>query len=242
MTSYVDDKPQDEPSWQTHPSYGMIRVTHRSGSRRMFGVDYDTGHSVSIQITRGELKVDAGTEWFHGREILAEIEMSEVQFARMISSPNMGSGVPCTLRHVRSGPMEDIAEPPVPETHAEHSKHNLRETARKIAGNFEHVEKKLAEYAAGKAPTKAQLKELQSIVQQARQGIASDLPYYVERAAEKVDERTNAGKSEVDAYIQHQLTELGKQAIGEKIKEGGVVIRLGGKPVKPAALIEQKKD
>lgn len=231
MTTYVGDNPEDEPKWQTHPSYGLISVMQRSGSRRMFGVDHDTGHSLALQIHTGELKVDGGSEWFHPKQLIAEVEMSEVQYARMIATPNQGVGVPCTIRYRQDGKLLQIEEPPIPESHAEHTKNQLRDTAKKIAGSFKHVEDKLAEFATGKAPTKAQLKELQHIVQQARQGIASDLPYYVERAEEKVDERTNFGKAEVDAYIQHQLAELGRQALGEKVKQGGVVMRLGGKKV-----------
>jgi hypothetical protein len=110
-------------------------------------------------------------------------------------------------------------------------KKEIKGTARRIGSNLDHV-RKLVDEMQYKAPTKAQLKEVAHWLQQTQQAIESDMPFVAGRMEEQVDEGVNNAKAEVDAYIAMQLQELGKKALGEEIKKGGVLLRLGGQSVK----------
>jgi hypothetical protein len=231
MTQFIDGEGDQEEVFE-HESYGMIRV-HRlhGGGKNLFGVDYDTGNSVRLEIKRGELRRNAYREWFFEREIVASIEMSEVQYARMISSPNT-TGVPCTLRYACTEGFKKMEDPPSTTPGPERMQDDIKKAARRVSANMDHIRKLADEMAEGKAPTKAQLKDLAMWVQQTQQAIASDLPYLTQRQEEKVDEMVHSSKAEIEAHVQQQLIALGKEALGEKIKKGGgVTIRLAGKPV-----------
>jgi hypothetical protein len=211
-----------------HPSFGMIELHHRSGSEALFGVDYPTGHSTSIRISTGTVRRSLSGEWFYAKEIIAEIEMSEVQFARFIATPNT-SGMPCTLRQVRKGQLEQVERPPEHMASAQTWKNEARDMARKIGGNLDHMRAMIkAQQESGKTPTKKWLDDLGHWAQQTQQAIQSDLPFMAGRMEESVDEATQMAKAEVDAYIHHQLEELGRKAVAGELRKGGVAIRLGG--------------
>jgi hypothetical protein len=54
-----------------------------------------------------------------------EIEMSAAQFADMITSLNMGSGTPCTIRYLAS---KAVPPPPDHVTEAEHIRNNFEDS------------------------------------------------------------------------------------------------------------------
>jgi hypothetical protein len=241
MTQFVNDESDEaEDKVFQHPSYGMISVHHRSGGGPLFGVDYPTHHSVSLTISTGEVKRQLAGEWFYEREQLIVVEMSEVQYARMIATPN-SSGVPCTLKRVRKGPMEQVDNPPDHMADEQTWKDEIKGKARKIGGNLERI-RMMTQGFLDKPPTKAQLKELAHWAQQTQQAIESDMPFLAGRMEEQVDEGLNYAKTEVDAYIHMQLAELGRETVREQIAKGGVAISIGGKRTSPQKLLTKGDD
>lgn len=102
-----------------HPAFGMIHASRISGQRNLFMVDYPQGHFVRLTIAPATLIRDLSNDWVHSRAYpLIEVDLSEVQWARMISSMNT-TGVPCTLNQYADpkhpGNVEE--RPKMPENH-----------------------------------------------------------------------------------------------------------------------------
>lgn len=227
MTQFVDGDYDAKPDVEKHPSFGMISVIRTSSNSRLFGVDYPQGHSVKIRIETGKVRREFNEEKFFSEELVGEIEMSEVQYARMLSNPNT-MGVPCTIRYRRTGPLERVEDPPEHMGTDKTARDEARKLAHRVAGNFDHVQAKLKEFVAGKSPTKSQIGELLMWVEQAQQGIRSDMPFLVKQVEEGIERQVNDAKTELDAYVQNQLAELGRQEVSKRLNEGGVTIRLKG--------------
>jgi hypothetical protein len=228
MTQFIDT--DEENNELEHESFGMVRISHRRGETELFGVDYPQQHFMALEVSTGKIERNLSGHWFYPQKLVLEINLSEVQFARLVSSPNT-RGVPCTIRHRHVGDFKKMESPPEHMATADTWKKEIKGTARRIGSNLDHV-RKLVDEMQYKAPTKAQLKEVAHWLQQTQQAIESDMPFVAGRMEEQVDEGVNNAKAEVDAYIAMQLQELGKKALGEEIKKGGVLLRLGGQSVK----------
>jgi len=82
---------------ETHPSYGCIGISQVSGKGVLFGSEVSHQHFISITISEARRVVDEPREFVMSDRELVRIAMTQAQFAEMITSPNRGSGVPCTI-------------------------------------------------------------------------------------------------------------------------------------------------
>jgi hypothetical protein len=229
MTRFVNHD-EDATEKLEHPSFGMVSLHALSGSGPLFGVDYPTGHSLTLEIFRCQMERSPYATRYYEREPIIKIEFSEVQWARLVASMN-SSGVPCTIRRRQEGPYVGIEEPPQHMTDSVKMKEGVTERAEAIAENFTHVRKLVDEALAG-TPTKAKLKEIAEWLQQTQQAIDKDMPYLTQVMTEQVDDMMNSAKAEIDAHVQFSLAELGKQALGDQIRRGGVSLNVGGQQVR----------
>lgn len=92
---------------ESHPSYGTISINHVSGSVPLFDSDLKHHHFVEISIQEADKFIDGDREMVMGKNrSLAKVWMSAAQFAEFITTPNRGSGTPCTIRQVQGDPKQ----------------------------------------------------------------------------------------------------------------------------------------
>lgn len=107
----TSDSPTHE-SVETHPAYGVVGITRWQGSgNRLFGSDFVHRVGLTLTIKRAERHRSLSNDWYHGREELIEISLSEAQWSTLVSSVGQGEGVPCTLEHIGHVRMSIIPEP-----------------------------------------------------------------------------------------------------------------------------------
>jgi hypothetical protein len=227
MTRFVDAE-DDKDEKLEHPSFGMVSLHAIQGSRALFGVDYPTGHSLTLEIAECEMHRDPHHTRYYERSPIIKIELSEVQWARLVASMN-STGVPCTIRRRQSGDYVGIEDPPQHMTDAIKMKDDVEGKARRIAGNMEHLQKLADELASpGGKVTKEKLKELAMWAQQTKQALDRDMPYLTQCMTEQVDDMVQSARAEIDAHVQFSLNELGKVALSKEIRRGNVAISVGG--------------
>lgn len=97
---------------ESHPAFGVIGITRWQGSgMRMFGSDFVHRVGLTLTIKRAERHRSLSNDWYHGREEIVQISMSEAQWATLVSSVGQGEGVPCTLEYVDRKRQSIIPEP-----------------------------------------------------------------------------------------------------------------------------------
>ena len=101
---------------EKHPSYGTVglsRITS-SGGNKLFGSHLEHHHdTMLLRIHSAALMHDLGCDWVHAdMNPLIEVELSPAQFASMLTTTNVGNGVPCTIRRLDGALVEDV-----PHTH-----------------------------------------------------------------------------------------------------------------------------
>lgn len=204
---------RDEEERINHPSYGMIglyRVSN-SGGKRLFGSSLEQHHhSVRLRVSPGTLIRERHGDRYYGSlsgEIL-ELELSAAQFADLLTTMNIGSGVPCTIL-ARDG--QSIEAPPAVKTETQSIKHGFRET---LAAEVKRTRAARREVDAlllkltGKAREQARI--ALDVMEQALEG---NIPWIVERFHEATTRLTTAAKAEVDAFVNHLVVSTGIAAL-----------------------------
>ncbi|USN14796.1 hypothetical protein DOMOVOI_03220 [Brevundimonas phage vB_BpoS-Domovoi] len=204
-----------------HASFGAVSVGRVSGDTDLFMVDYPQGHAIALEINTAQLiKRDAGDRVLENRNVV-RIEMSEVQWARLMSSFNTGS-VPCTLRRYRDPQTGDFMTPRVPERH-KHDEETFRAAITKKASSAAEgltQARQALEVLLGAGPVrKGDLNEVLEKLSKAEREFTANMPYVAEQAHEAITEMSENAKSEIDAHVDFAMQRLGERALGARLHD-----------------------
>ncbi|MDF2790652.1 MAG: hypothetical protein K0S80_3753 [Neobacillus sp.] len=93
---------------QKHESYGMLQFSRVSGGETsLFGSSIKHSNTIRLRLCEGSVSRGLNTDWYSAGKEYFEVEMSQTQFAEVISSMNCGSGVPVTIRRMQGKRTED---------------------------------------------------------------------------------------------------------------------------------------
>lgn len=203
---------------ETHPSYGCIGISQVSGKGVLFGSEVSHQHFISITISEARRVVDEPREFVMSDRELVRIAMTQAQFAEMITSPNRGSGVPCTIErciadddkpwaHPRHG---GRPEPPAPEHYTKKYKNVMGERVGYISEGLKKAKEQADRLLSGDdKPTKANLKAIADALRMAQMNLDQNLPYVMEEMEEGIEKRMATAVGEFESYIALSLKEKG---------------------------------
>jgi hypothetical protein len=202
---------------ESHPSYGLARFSRVSGRTNLFGSEFEHQHFMSLTITRAERHRDLSRDWYFGREELIEIDLSEAQFVEMITTPNIGQGVPVTLNHVMGERM-----PPVPrreetiKVHRAEMKEDARRCMTELNTGIAAFEKAIE---AGTL-SKGKLREILQHFISAERAVSDALPFVEKQFGEAMENTVARAKTEIDAYVSQMAMRIGVKALqGEAVEQ-----------------------
>lgn len=217
------------------PAFGMIHINRVSGQENLFMVDYPQDHYLRLTISTAKLNRNTGSDRVMSDRDLIVISLSEVQWARMISSPN-SQGVACTLSRYFEPETGEYVTPRLPDRHAADADTFIAEVqdrARKSTVGIQEARTRLADIMKGPL-RKGDLQEVEELLRMAEMMMSNNLPYVLERAAETIADAVDNAKSEVDAHIDFAMTRLGERALGARLQqalEAGVDVGQVGRNV-----------
>ena len=205
----------DDEFEREHPSYGMLQISRMNGGSsaiRLFGSPLATHYgTIRLSISKGK--------WSHGLHYdryfgmskdFIEVEMSAAQFADAITSLNIGSGTPCTIRYVQG---ERIPEPPDHPTEAQHIRDNFENSLDKYKAKTHEYRQRIEELTS-KLSSKAK-EEIRVALDVMEQQLASNVPFVVKQFQEATTRVTTSAKAEVEAFVTGAVRSAGLQAIAE---------------------------
>lgn len=193
-----------EQTVSKHPAYGQISVYHgHGGGRDLYGSDFEHHNTVTLRICASELRRDLNHDWHFARREFIEVEMSEVQYAAMVGSPNRGDGVPCTIRSVDGELIPGLPRRDTTHIYSE-------EVAAKIANTLTELKRQRAKMAASVASlSKVKQQEFLGAIDKAIQEIEANLPFVVKSFNEHVESSIEKAKVEVEAYVTNTIHRTG---------------------------------
>jgi len=205
-----------------HEAFGKISLSRVSGEANLFMVDYPQGHFVTLTVKGARLGRRGASDYVYSQEMICELSLSEVQFARLISSMNT-DGVPCTLNYYTDPKTGKFIAPKLPEKHAadketyvDDVKNRAKATATGVNDALAQVETLL------KTPgsiRKGDLENIRELLYHANMQLDANLPYVVESAEEAIETASESAKGEIEAHAAFVLDRLGREALGERLEQ-----------------------
>jgi hypothetical protein len=198
-----------------HPSYGMLHISRTHGGSntiRLFGSPLATHYgTIRITVSKARWMHELHHDRYYGmNKDFIEIEMSAAQFADAITSLNIGSGTPCTIRYVGG---ERVPDPPEYPTEAEHIRENFVGSLDKFKIKMSVYRKEIEE-AASKLSTKAR-DRIRIALDVMEDQLTANIPFVVKQFQEATTKITTAAKAEVEAFVTGAIRAAGLQSIAE---------------------------
>lgn len=198
-------------SVKTHPAFGLVRFSRvTGGDSKLFGSELVSGSFIRLTITKACEIWRLSSKSFFGGDTVAEVDMTASQFAELITTMNIGSGVPGTLRFVDGKQVDDFDDQT---TVHEMIKEDIKKDTKEISDLAHSLAVELKDTLDQTNLSKAKKEALMEIVFRIRQAIDSNMPFVLDqyqKAAQKIN--TNA-KAELEAFVTARVTALGIQSL-----------------------------
>jgi hypothetical protein len=195
-----------------HPSYGMLSFHRVHGAATpLFGSSVQHRDTIRLTLKEGEVKRSLNTDWYFGGKQLFEVEMSLSQFAELITSLNMGDGIPVTIlstetqRKIESCPFESKAE-----LHQKEFQEHLRKTYEKSQTLLQQVKERLS---TKKALTKKEKEEMLTTLTTLSYDIGSNVDFQFKQFQKQMEKTVQEAKGEIEAFYQNRVMEASKQGL-----------------------------
>lgn len=198
-----------------HPAFGMIGFSRVSGGENtLFGSSIKHNDRIILKIKHGEQNRHLHEDWYFGRGLITEVEMSYSQFAECITAMNVGDGVPCTIRYTE----KDGNIPVIAENNSKREQFR-QEFSDKILKAMEKVQDQINEIQKSLDDKKnlgvKDRKEMISKLQQVRYNIGRNLDFCVEQFDEQMEKTTMEAKGEIEAFCQNKINSIAQAALVE---------------------------
>lgn len=190
----------------THPCFGQISAARRSGSTALYDSEFVHQNTIAITIKTSQLRRSLSNNWHFARNELIEVELSEAQWATFVSSLNIGSGIPCTLRHFNG---QSIPALPEPITDREKFKLEFDQDMKDAFDRLKSLETMIEDSKlSGKAK-----EEIAKKIASVRSCFTSSMPFVAAQFGEHMENTVEKAKIEVNAYATQTLASLGMKGL-----------------------------
>ena len=200
---------------ESHPSYGMLGFSRMTGSggKSLFGSSIQHKATMRLRLMSGEVQRGLNTDWYHGRKLLYEVEMSQTQFAELITNPNSGDGIPVTIRYLDG---ENVEEPDFVDKKDQH----VQEFQEKLSDTYDETRKLINNvrdtFATKKTLTRAEQNDILAMLDHISQNIGSNMDFAMRMFNEQVDQTVSEAKGEIEAFTQNKLLQIASMKLVEE--------------------------
>ena len=198
----------------SHPSYGTLAFSRRSGgSTPLFGSSIEHRDTIAMTLYHADITRGLHEDNIYGNKPIAEVEMSYSQFAEAITSMNMGSGVPVTIRWTEKDgkiPSCDFV------SKREQFADEFKEKRKKATNESQQIIKDVAEmFEQKKNLTKADRQEILSKLSKLSMDIGCNMDFIADQFNEQMDKTVMEAKGEIEAFMQNKVNSIASAALVE---------------------------
>lgn len=181
-----------------HPAYGVIGFYRTQGDPgKMFGSAMPQhGHFITMSVKRAVRYHDGYDDWVHGTgEELINIWLSAAQFAELLTTMNVGDGVPCTIKRYNGEGIEEM--PPAEKTEAERVHDSIETKMRVFASTFQEKTDLAKKMLLGKGTISVgSRKQVAWILDWLHMELVANMPFHAKMFTEAIEKTTVAAKEQ----------------------------------------------
>ena len=198
----------------SHPSYGTLAFRRRTGGATpLFGSSIEHRDTISMTLYHADITRGYHEDWISGNREIAEVEMSYSQFAEAITSMNMGTGVPVTIRFLEKEgkiPPCDFVDKRKQFTQ------EFSEKRQEISEKSQQVLNEVSElFSQKKALTKAEKDEIIRKLNWLNMNIGTNLDFIANQFNEQMDKTITEAKGEIEAFCQNKINSIASASLVE---------------------------
>lgn len=200
-----------------HPSFGMLSLSRIHGkSGYLFGSEIQSDNFIELTLSEGEMNRELSKDWFFARKPLFKVKMSPNQFSELITTLNIGSGVPVTIEEVMGEKIEQCNDMESKKTYTHNQfKQRMAEFMSEINSKYKEAEQIINK----KNLSKDDQEKLKWFYQRMSQEIKQNIPFFVKCFQEVMDKVVLDAKSEIDSVLLHSVVSAGIEALGININK-----------------------
>ena len=216
----VDDRRGTSPLEDivySHPSYGLIQISRISSNRNhsLFGSSINHKHTIKLVIYKARKHRSLSRDWYMENGIpIIEVEMSAAQFAEAITSLNVGSGVPCTIRSIEDSFIDFAPEKTKTEEHSDEYERELNRSVERLRESKKTIDAILNKKSINKGDKKTISSALGDFISFA----TSNSLFYKQQFDEQMEKTIQEAKSEIESFVINTSTKLGIKAMKDEFK------------------------
>lgn len=177
---------------------------------------------MSLTISLASKRRSLSNNWFFDEGELIEINLTQAQWAELLSSFNRGPGVPCTLNHVNAElatehfPSQGV--PSCPETNERQIiEEEFKKEMANITRGLNDLIKKAQEFQDKPSINKADRKAYLDIATTLQRKIDSCLPFIQGQFNEAMDGVIVQAKHDIEAFTSQLLRQAGLDKIKDQV-------------------------
>lgn len=166
---------------------------------------------------KSEQERSLSSDTFYGHSPFAEVWLSPTQFAELLTTMNVGSGVPGTLRS-KDGKRFNT---PTPTDKELLFKKEMNQVAERVTEGMEQELNKLNEkLSSGKPLGKKAQEELREKINSLIVHFKSNSGFVAEQFEKQMNRTVTEAKGEVEAFITHAIVSTGLEGLKQKVNNG----------------------
>lgn len=195
-----------------HPAMVTVSFTRQNWPGvSLFGSSVKNHTVIALKITPCYMNRSLSRDSTLGSiQPIAEVLLSPMQFAELLTSMNVGSGVPGTLHYLNG----EIYEPPEMPTKSEQFRNEISEVVNETLSALKSAQDKINSILEDDKPIGKKGKvELRGLLSRLERLAKSTLPFIGEQFSKQMSKTVVEAKAEVDAFVTHAIQETGLKAI-----------------------------
>lgn len=135
-------------------------------------------------------------------DVIVEIEVSEAQWGRLLTQPNIGDGVPCTIRVLKEGETwVRIERPPLPPSKSAKFRTDMLQRTTRCMTLVRGLRRTIGAAVQDGKIRKAKGDELLRDVEQISTELQHNLPWVAQRFEEDMEETLDEAKADLAAWL-----------------------------------------
>ncbi len=207
-----------------HESYVSVGLSRRQGSPgTLFGSSL-AQHQSYITLKVSKAKLIRSTDGTNTDRIFSsisgdiiEVDLSAAQFAELITTMNIGTGVPGTLRRFMH---KSVENPPASMIEAEKVREGFKQKMHNIAKKLEEHSRGVEEILdAKKNPTQPERSHIKNAFRALSTELRSNLPFVLEIFEEAAEKVVQHAKTEIDSFVTANVMAEGILSYQKKMKD-----------------------
>lgn len=198
-----------------HPSFGMLSFNRTHGGHsNLFGSSIQHNDTIHMVLREGVVTRGLNDDWYVGEDEILKVEMSQSQFAELITSMNVGTGTPCTIKYLRGkGRINEADFINKRQQITNEFKECMNERMSDAKEFYDEVKELFTtKKSIGKCDREMILRRLANVTQ----GMESSSKFIFDQFQNQIDKTITEAKGEIEAFAQNKINAIAQQALVEQ--------------------------